>query len=127
MTTSYPPATVRADERTPAVLAHLSAIIAMVVSAGWLSFVGPLLVWLVYRHRSDFVRRSAAGAFNFNLWAWLLSVLGWICAITVIAFPVAVVLWVVAAVMTVVCHVLGAVRASNGVLYTYPKQVRILH
>ncbi len=80
MPTYQPTSPVRGDERSLAVLAHLSAIIAMVVSAGWLSFAGPLLVWLLFRHRSDFVRRSAAGAFNFNLWAWVISVVAWICA-----------------------------------------------
>ncbi len=43
-----------------------------------------------------------------------------------IAFPLAVVLWAVAAVMTLVCHIIGAIRASNGELYRYPVQVRIL-
>lgn len=118
--------TVEGDERTLAVAAHLSTIVAMVVSAGWLSFVGPLVVWLLFRHRSPFVRRSAAGSFNFNIWAWVISVVAWVCAFTVVLLPVAVVLWVVAGLMTVVCHVLGAVRASRGILYTYPAQLRVL-
>lgn len=117
---------VQGDERTLAVAAHLSAIVAMVVSAGWLSFVGPLVVWLLFRDRSPFVRRSAAGSFNFNLWAWVISVVAWVCAFTVVLLPLAVVLWVVAGLMTVICHVLGAVRASRGVLYTYPVQLRVL-
>ncbi|RCK68415.1 DUF4870 domain-containing protein [Desertihabitans brevis] len=115
------------DERTLAVAAHLSTIVAMIISAGWLSFVGPLVVWLLFRGRSPFVRLSAAGSFNFNIWAWIINVVAWVCAITVVLFPLAVILWVVAGLMTVVCHVLGAVRASRGVLYTYPAQIKILH
>jgi len=120
------PRPTRTDDRSLAVLAHLSTNIAMVISVGWLSFVGPLIMWLLFRDR-DFVRRSAAGSFNFNIWAWVISVVAWICAITVVLFPVAVVLWVIAGLMTVICHLYGAYQASRGVLYRYPAQIRILH
>lgn len=114
------------DERIFAVAAHLSAIIAMIVSAGWLSFVGPLIVYFLARGRSSYVRDAAAGSFNFNIWAWLMSVIGWICMFTVVLAPVAVVLWAVAAVLTVVCHSWGAWRASRGLPFRYPAQIRIL-
>jgi len=114
------------DERLFAIFAHLSAIIAMVLSAGWLSFVGPLLVWLLARNRSSYVRRAAAGSFNFNLWAWLMSVIAWICLFTVVLTPIAVVLWIVAGALTVVCHCWGAWRASRGMDFRYPAQIRIL-
>lgn len=115
------------DERTFAILAHLSAIIAMVVSAGWLSFVGPLIVWAVYRNRSPFVRQAAAGAFNFNIWAWLMSVVAWILTITVIGIPIAIILWAVAGIMMLWCHIRGAIRASRGEPYHYPAQLKLLH
>lgn len=117
--------TTHGGDRTWAVLAHLSTIIAMIVSAGWLSFVGPLLVWLL-RRDNDFVRRSAAGSFNFNIWAWVMTVVGWICAFTVVLLPVAIVLWAVAGLLTIICHVYGAFKASAGTLYTYPAQITIL-
>lgn len=109
-----------------AVLAHLSAIIAMIVSAGWLSFIGPLLVWLIYKERSSFVRRSAAGSFNFNIWAWVISIVAWICLFTVVLLPVAIVLWVIAGVMTLWCHLHGALRASRHEPYKYPASITIL-
>ena len=120
------PIRARSDDRLFAILAHLSTIIAMIVSAGWLSFVGPLVVWLLFRDR-PFVRRSAAGSFNFNLWAWLITVIGYVCAFTVVLMPVAIVLWVVAGLMTIVCHLFGAWKAAHCELYTYPAQLRILH
>ena len=42
---------VSGDDKTLAVLAHLSPIIALVLSAGWLSILGPLIVWLIFRGR----------------------------------------------------------------------------
>lgn len=115
------------DEKSLALIAHLSALVAMVVSAGWLSFVGPLIVWFVARNRGDFARRSAAGAFNFNLSMWVLTIIGWICFFTVILIPVSIVLWIVAGLGMIVFHIIGAVRTNKGRFYRYPMQfIRIL-
>ena len=59
------------EERSMALIAHLSTIAALIISAGWLSFVGPLVVWFLYKDKSQFARQSAAGAFNFNLGMWV--------------------------------------------------------
>lgn len=114
------------QERTLAILAHLSAIAAMIVSAGWLSFVGPLIIWFIYKDRSPYVRQAAAGSFNFNLWAWVMAIVGWILFITVIGIPVAVVLWIVAGVMTLWCHIRAAVEAGNHRRYRYPASIPVL-
>lgn len=116
----------RGDDRALAVLAHLSPLIALVLSAGFLSFLGPLLVWLIWRERSDLVRNAAASAFNFNLTVWLASIIAWICLFTVILIPLAIVLWALAGIAQIVLSILGAVRANNGIVYRYPFQVPIL-
>lgn len=118
--------TAAGDERSLAILAHLSAIIAMVISAGWLSFVGPLIVWFLYKDRSPYVRRAAAGSFNFNIWAWVMSIVAWICLFTVVLSPVSLILWAVAGIMTLWCHIRGALRASRGQAYKYPASISIL-
>ncbi len=121
-----PPPQAAGDERTFAVLAHLSALIAAVLSAGSLSILGPLIIWAVYKDRSPLVRQSAAGAFNFNLSVWALFIAGWICFFTIVLIPVALILWLAAVIVGLVCHILGAVKANNGELYTYPFQIRVL-
>lgn len=120
------PSQVAGEERSMALVAHLSTLVAMIVSAGWLSFVGPLIVWFMYRDRSEFVRRSAAGAFNFNLGMWLLALLGWICVLTLIGAVIGIPILIFAAIAQIVCHVIGAVKANKGELYRYPFQLRIL-
>lgn len=114
------------DERTMAVLAHLSAPIAAVLSVGWLSMVGPLVVWLVYKDRDPVVRQAAAGAFNFNLAFWLVYLVSWILILTVVGAVVGLPLLVVGFVVAAVCHVVGAVRASRGEPYRYPFQIPVL-
>lgn len=119
---------VRADEeRTWAALAHASAFIAAILSAGWLSILGPLAVYLYGRDRSEFVRRSAANAFNFNILLWLLTVAGWVLAITLIGIPLALLIWLGVFVASVLFHLVGALRAWHGELYRYPWTINLLH
>ncbi len=117
---------VRDDERTFAVLAHLSPIVAAVFSVGWLTILGPLLIWAFYRDRSPLVRQAAAGAFNFNLVIWAAIIVGWVCLFTIVLIPVALILWVAAAIVGLVCHIQGAVKASRGEPYRYPFSIPAL-
>lgn len=122
---SQPPA-VGPDDRTPAALAHASSLIAMALSAGWLSFVGPLVMWLIYKDRSPFVRRAAAGSLNFNLGLWIMSIVGWILILTVIGLPIGLILLAVSFLAQIIGHVIGTVRATQGRSINYPFQLRVL-
>lgn len=117
---------VTTDERTMAILAHLAAVIAMVVSAGWLTFVGPLVVWFIYKDKSRFVRNAAAGAFNFNLAMTIISVVAWILCFTIILIPVSIIAFIVVFVMTLLYSIKGALKASNNELYRYPFGINLL-
>ncbi|BBF99406.1 MULTISPECIES: DUF4870 domain-containing protein [Pseudonocardia] len=113
------------SSRIAAILAHLSAPIAAVLSAGLLSLLGPLLVWLVKKD-DPFARRAAAGAFNFNLMFWVLFIVSWLLILTVIGVLVAVPLMIVLFVVSAWCHIKGAIKASNNQSYDYPFQLRML-
>ena len=113
-------------DRSMAVLAHLSTIASMILSAGWLSFAGPLVVWLMYKDRSHFVRRAAAGAFNFNVGMCLLSIIGWVLIFTFIGAVAGIPVLLVSFVMQLWCHIRAAIKASDGQVYRYPMQLRIL-
>jgi uncharacterized Tic20 family protein len=125
--TSPAPVPASGDDKTLAVLAHLSPIIALVLSAGWLSILGPLIVWLIWRDRGTLVRNAAATSFNFNVTIWVAFVLGWILAFTVVLLPISLVLWFVPGLLQLIFSILGALRASRGEPYKYPLQVPILH
>lgn len=124
-TAAVPAPTLSASSRLAAILAHLSAPIAALLSAGALSLVGPLLVWLVKKD-DPYVRRAAAGAFNFNLTFWLLYLLSWLLIFTVVGAVVGAPLLVVIFVVSAWCHIKGAVRAANDRPYEYPFQIRLL-
>jgi uncharacterized Tic20 family protein len=118
-------ATPSASSRIAALLAHLSAPIAALLSAGSLSLLGPLLVWLVKKD-DPYVRRAAAGAFNFNLTFWLLYLISWLLIITVVGAVVGIPLLVVLFLVSAWCHIKGAVRAADDRPYDYPFQIRVL-
>ena len=111
--------------RLAAILAHLSAPIAALLSAGSLSLLGPLLVWLVKKD-DPYARRAAAGAFNFNLSFWLLYLVSWLLIVTVVGAVVGIPLIVLLFVVSAWCHIKGAVRAADDRPYDYPFQIRVL-
>lgn len=112
-------------DRTLSILAHLSAPIAALVSAGWLSLVGPLLVYL-FRKDDPRVRAAAAGAFNFNVAFWLLYVISWLLILTLVGAVIGVPLMLIGFVVSAWCHLKGAIRAAQDRPYEYPFQIRIL-
>ncbi len=118
-------ATPSASSRTAAILAPLSAPIAALLSAGSLSLLGPLLVWLVKKN-DPYARRAAAGAFNFNLSFWVLYLLSWLLIFTVVGALIGIPLIVVLFLVSAWCHIKGAVRAADDRPYDYPFQIRVL-
>ncbi|MEO7448314.1 MAG: DUF4870 domain-containing protein [Humibacillus sp.] len=114
------------EERTWAILGHLAALIAAVISVGWLSFVGPLIIWVLYKDRSPFVRQAAAASFNFNLAVWAAIVVGWILFFTIILIPLAIIVWAVAVIAALVFHIRAALAANRGELYRYPWGISVL-
>lgn len=109
-------------------VAHLSAPASMLLSAGWLPFLGPLLVWLFYRERSAAVRTASAGAFNFNVTMTIASVVTWISVIVTLGIGLlwAIPIWIGLFIIQIWAHVRGALAASRGEVYDYPLQIRLL-
>jgi uncharacterized Tic20 family protein len=116
------------SERTWMILAHLSAPIAFIVSAGTLSILGPLLIWIFFKDSSPAVRRAASGAFNFNLSFWVMYWLAWLLVVISfgLGFIVAIPIWIVIFVVALFAHIKGALRAASGESYDYPFQIKIL-
>lgn len=127
---AYPPAghdAIDPTERSVAIIAHLSTLIALLVSAGWLTFVGPLVIWAIYKDKSPFVRQAAAGAFNFSLGCWVAGLVAWVAFFSVIGIPLAIIIGLALLVVTILFPILGAVRANNGERYRYPFQIPVLN
>jgi uncharacterized Tic20 family protein len=115
-----------ADERTWALLGHLSAFSAFITGLGCV--IGPLIVWLVKRDTMPFAGEQAKEALNFNITAIIAAfALGAFTLITLgigalLTVPLALALFVAWFVLTIV----AAVKANNGEHYRYPFSIRLV-
>lgn len=114
------------DDRTYAILAHIASPVGMLFSVGWLGFIGPLIVWLLFKDRSPYVREASARSFNFSLGMTIASIVAWICLITVILAPVAAVIWLAVLIMEIYYPIKAAIQASHYQMARYPFSVRLL-
>ena len=118
-----PPTMSPSDERTWAMMSHLAPFAGSVLG---LPVLGPLVVYLVYKDRSAFVRRHAAASLNFQIVLLAVTVVGFAVSIPLMVLTLglaifavvlaAIVLWVAAFVLQVV----AAVAANRGQDYQYP-------
>jgi uncharacterized Tic20 family protein len=107
------------DERTWGMLAHVSAILGALVA---LSFIGPLIVLLVQGQKSQFVRRQAVEALNFQITTYIAAIVSFVLIFVLIGFillPIVGILWLVLTIM-------ASVAANRGEDYRYPFNIRLV-
>lgn len=119
------------SERNWGVFAHLSALVPLIIGVP-LTFLGPLVLWLMVRERGAFALDQAVEALNFNiswlLWSAVVLVAGAVAAVPTAGLgliPVALVL-VALALAWLILVIVAAVQTSNGVAYRYPLTVRFI-
>lgn len=126
MTTPGVPTPAPETARLWAILCHLSLIIAAVLSAGYLAFVGPLIFWFLYRERDGLVRNAAAGSFNFAVTLFLASAVAGALQFTVILAPVGWIIWGLVYLVGILFPILAAMAASPYERYRYPLTLPLL-
>ena len=87
------------------------------------NIIGPLILWLVKREQDPFVDDTGKEVLNFQI---SVTIYGLICFLLVFAFGLGVILGMILSVAMVVYTIIGAVKASEGVLYRYPCTIRFL-
>lgn len=105
------------EDRTWGMLAHLSSVLA--IALGGMSFLGPLIIWLIKKDQSAFVADQGKEALNFQIAILLASL---ICGVTVILLILIPVIFVA----NVVFSVIAAMEANKGVYYRYPYTIRLI-
>jgi uncharacterized protein len=118
------------DSRTLAMFAHLSQLLALLLTVGVLNWVGPLIIYLVKRDDDPFVRDQAAEALNFSLsfliYGVAIGIVGLLLAIVLIGFLI-LLLWIPLAIAYIVFVIIAAVRANSGEAYRYPLTIRFVN
>jgi uncharacterized protein len=105
-----------AQERTWATLAHVVPLVAMVLSAGALGFVGSLVIYLVARDRGPFVRKHASNSLNIQIVTGIVYLISIPLMFVLIGF----VTWGIALLFAIIVHIVAATRANAGHWYDPP-------
>lgn len=123
-TEQQPLAAPTSDEKTMAVLSHILCLVA--------GFLAPLIIYLVKKDESRYVRAHAAEALNFMITLFLAYIAIWIVTIILgliisfFSFFVLPFLAVILFVGALVLLIIATIRASEGKLYKYPFAIRLV-
>lgn len=118
-----PPATISpSQERTLGAVAHGVPLVAMVLSAGLLGFVGSLVIYMMYKDRGPFVRQHAANSLNVQIITGIVLLISFPLMFVLVGF----VTYAGALVFAFVMHLLGAIKANNGEWWDPPMTPRFV-
>jgi uncharacterized Tic20 family protein len=112
--TQRPAQSVEENERLLAILSHILTLIA--------GFLAPLVIYLVKKDESAFVREHAKESLNFQL-TLLLAYL--VCFILIIVL-IGILGFVVVGVAQLVLVIVATIRAADNQLYRYPFTIRFI-
>lgn len=104
------------DDRTIAMLTHLSGII--------LGFIVPLVVWLVHKDRPEkgYLVDQSKEALNFQLTLLIGYIIGIVLTVILIGALLNFLVWVVG----IIFSIMAAMAVSRGEAYRYPFALRLV-
>ncbi len=102
------------DQRLWATLSHAGAII--------IGFIAPLVVWLIYKGRGQFVEDQAKEALNFQILVVIAGVAAGVLSFVGIGLLLYPLIWI----GNLVFCILAAMAANKGQAYRYPFNWRIV-
>ncbi|WP_157247983.1 DUF4870 domain-containing protein [Nonomuraea typhae] len=102
------------DDTTMAMVAHLLGLLV--------SWIGPLIIYLMKKDESPYVRDQAAEALNFQLTMFIGYFVAGILTIILIGFLLLPVIWVV----SLIFHIQAAIATNKGANYRYPISIRMI-
>lgn len=118
------------DEKNAGMWGHLSGL-STIVTGGFGGWIGPLIVYLIYKDRSAFARQESKEALNFGIFMTILVVGIWVLAVVlgIITFGIGSILgafyWV-PPLLQVIFSIIGGVRVNAGGSYRYPFNWRLV-
>jgi uncharacterized Tic20 family protein len=103
------------DERTMAVLSHVLTFVA--------GFLAPLIIYLLKKDESAFVREHAKESLNFQISIFIYAM---ISVVLIFAFFIGILGLIVLGILSFVTVIIGTIKASEGKPYRYPLCIRII-
>lgn len=108
------------DEKTWGMLAHLSMLSGYVIPLG--TFLGPLIIYLVKKDESEFVKKHAIEALNFGISVTIYAI---VC-IALMLVLIGLLLLPILAIGALVLSIVAGMAANDGRSYRYPMTIRFI-
>jgi len=123
-TPPVPSPSLTSEDRLWGAVAHFSALTMYVTGLGFI--IGPLIIWLWKRDTSSFVGEEAREALNFNISIGIYYAIAALLCATIILIPIMIVLIGLFHVFHVICIIVGGLKASDGICFRYPLNLRLV-
>ncbi|MCC6726246.1 MAG: DUF4870 domain-containing protein [Saprospiraceae bacterium] len=102
------------DEKTMAILSHILTLVC--------GFLAPLIIYLIKKDESPYVRKHAIESLNFQISMTIYAMASGILMIVIIGFFLLIAIVILAVVLAIV----ATVKASEGNFYKYPFTIRLI-
>ncbi|PWH05544.1 DUF4870 domain-containing protein [Brachybacterium endophyticum] len=119
------------DVKLWSILAQVASIVGNLIGLGFLGWLGPLVIFLVYKDRNRFVRYNAAEALNAAIAVVIASIVLWIVLgiFAVITLGFGSVLFPLVGIpplLHIIFAIIGAVKANDRQWWNYPLNIRFV-
>ncbi|MCQ8879639.1 DUF4870 domain-containing protein [Pseudoalteromonas shioyasakiensis] len=114
------PVVVDKEQRTWAMLCHLSALAGFIVPMG--SIIGPLIVWLIKKDEMPIVNEHGKKSLNFQI----TMLIAYIVCFILMFVAIGVILLPIVAVFSFIMVVVGAIKANDGKEFNYPISLNLI-
>ena len=114
MAEEYPLSTPTSDERTMGILAHILALV--------IGILGPLIIYLIKKDESQFVRENAKESLNFQITMLLCYFVSGILIFAFIGFFLIGLLVLADLVLVII----ASIKVSENKIYRYPFNIRFI-
>ena len=108
------------DERTWAMLCHISTFCGMIIPFG--NILAPLIIWLIKKEELPFVADQGKEVLNFQISMTIYLLISGLLCIILIGIPIVIGLVIFCFIITII----AAISANDGTPYRYPINLRLI-
>jgi uncharacterized protein len=102
------------DEKTWGIISH--------ISIPFFGFIGPLVAYLLYKDRSEWLKQTTTEALNFSI----LYSIAYVISVITITFVIGLILWPLVFIVALIFCILGTIAANKHEFYRYPVNIRFI-
>jgi uncharacterized protein len=102
------------DEKTWGIISH--------ISIPFFGFIGPLIAYLMYKDRSEWLKQVTTEALNFSI----LYSIAYVISVITVSVVIGLVLWPLVFIVALIFCILGTIAASKHEFYKYPVNIRFI-